>query len=55
MQRFDVGRKLMCDLAHAQTKPDSRTVVIRPREGDSKGRRSSRRCRWPRNVAHVKP
>jgi hypothetical protein len=55
MQRFDVARKLMCDLAHASTKPDSRTVVIRPRAGDSKSRRSSRRCRRPRNVAHVKP
>src|SRR5580700_9648625 len=41
MQRFDVGRKLMCDLVHASTKPDSRTVVIRPRAGDSKSRGSS--------------
>ena len=35
MQRFDIGRKLRCDLAHARIEPDSRTVVAHSVRHDS--------------------
>src|SRR5208337_3590246 len=38
MQRFNVGRKLRRNLAHARTESDSRAVVISPSADDSKGR-----------------
>ena len=53
MQRFDVGRKLICNLAHADTESNSHLFVRRDELPRFTWSQVSRCCRRPRNVARL--